>query len=196
MAENNNKKKPGIGAWIKEKIRKGLVALKKNPQVVPLLALTVSFIIFSFNLTDISDTTAKIYGPHMGLCAFVSMLLSILSYVCMFSAFPKRQKPNMIMIGLLFAMYIIIIIADIAYYNSINNALTRPENPIQITEATLYIARAKSVMVSHIISVVITMACVALEPVFAKLFRKIKTSIDVEDNGDISAIDIDLDDEE
>lgn len=191
MAEQiKNKKKAGFGGWIKEKIRKMLVALKKNPQIIPILALTVSFVIFSFNLTDISNTTAKIYGPHMGLCAFISMLLSILSYVCMFSAFPKRKKPNMIMVGLLFAMYIVIIIADVAYYNNIVSALTRPENPIQITDSTLYILEAKSIMIAHIISVVVTIVCVALEPVFAKLFRKIKTSIEVEDNGELEAIDL------
>lgn len=188
MAEN--KKKSGFGAWIKEKIRKFLVALKKNPQVIPLLALTVSFVIFSFNLTDISNTTAKIYGPHMGLCAFVSMLLSILSYVCMFSAFPKRKKPNWLMVALLFVMYTIVIIADVCYYNSINNALTRPENPIVVTKSTFYILNAQYIMTVHITTVAITMVTVALEPVIAKLLKKIKTSIDVEDNGELGAIDI------
>ena len=70
---------------MKEMIRKFLVSLKKNPQVIPLLAHTVAFGIFSLNLTDISNTTAKIYGAHMGLCSFATMLFSILAYVCMFS---------------------------------------------------------------------------------------------------------------
>lgn len=186
----DNKKKSGFGAWIKEKIRKFLVALKKNPQVIPLIALTVSFVVFSFNLTDISNTTAKIYGPHMGLCAFVSMLLSILSYVCMFSAFPKRKKPNWLMVALLFVMYTIVIIADVCYYNSITNALTRPENPIVVTKSTFYILNAQYIMSVHIVTVAITMITVALEPVIAKLLKKIKTSIDVEDNGELGAIDI------
>lgn len=191
MAEQNkSKKKTGFGAWIKERIRKLLVALKKNPQVIPLIALTVSFVIFSFNLTDISDTTAKIYGKHMGLCAFISMLLSILSYVCMFSAFPKRKKPNIPLIILMFVMYIIIIIADVSYYNSITTALTRPENPIVVTRNTFYILNAQYIMSVHIVTIIITMVCVALEPLIAKLLKKIKTSIDVEDNGELDAIDI------
>ncbi len=191
MAEQiKNKKKTGFGAWIKEKIRKLLVALKKNPQIIPLLALTVSFIIFSFNLTSISNTTAKIYGKHMGLCAFISMLLSILSYVCMFNAFPKRKKPNWIMVALLMVMYIIVIVADAFYINRIDYALYRPENPIVVTVETAYILYARYYMQMHIITIAITMACVLLEPVFAKLLRKINTSIDVEDNGEIEAVDI------
>lgn len=191
MAEQiKNKKKTGFGAWIKEKIRKLLVALKKNPQIIPLLALTVSFVIFSFNLTSISNTTAKIYGKNMGLCAFISMLLSILSYVCMFNAFPKRKKPNWIMVALLMVMYIIVIVADTYYIGRINYATHRPENPIVVTQETAYIEFARYYMQMHIITIAITMACVLLEPVFAKLLRKINTSIDVEDNGEIEAVDI------
>lgn len=191
MAEQKkNKKKTGVWAWIKEKIRKLLVALKKNPQVIPLIALTVSFVIFSFNLTDISNTTAKIYGKNMGLCAFISMLLSILSYVCMFSAFPKRKKPNIAMVILLLVMYSIVIVADLSYSNSITIALTRPENPIVVTKSTFYILNAQYIMTVHIVTTIITMVTVVLEPVIAKLLKKIKTSIDVEDNGELGVIDI------
>lgn len=190
MAEQNVKKSVGIGAWFKEKVRKFLVSLKRNPQYIPLVALTISFLVFSLNLTDISNTTAKIYGKHMGFSAFVSMLLSILSYVCMLSAFPKRQKPNWIMIALMYVMYIIIIIADVWYLGRINYALTRPENPIVVTSATQYIYDAYYYIQMHIVTIVITMVCVALEPVFAKLLKKINTSVDVEDNGELGAIDI------
>ena len=191
MAEKNNKQKSsGFGAWIKERIRKVLVSLKRNPQFIPLLALTVAFLFFSLNLTAISNTTAKIYGKHMGLCAFIVMLLSMLSYVCMFSAYPKRQKPNIPMIALMLVMYVIVIIADHIYGIRITEALTRPENPIVVTQATFYILQAQYIVNTHIILVVVTMVCVVLEPVFAKLLKKINTSIDVEDNGELENIDI------
>ncbi len=190
MAEQNVKKSSGFGAWIKEKCRKFLVTLKRNPQYIPLLALTISFLVFSLNLTDISNTTAKIYGKHMGFSAFVSMLLSILSYVCMLSAFPKRKKPNWLMIALMYVMYIIVIIADAWYLGRIDYALTRPENPIVVTEATQYIYNAYYYIQMHIVTVIITMVCIALEPLFAKLFKKINTSVDVEDNGELGSIDI------
>ena len=115
---------------MKEMIRKFLVSLKKNPQVIPLLAHTVAFGIYSLNLTVVSNTTAKIYGPHMGLCSFVTMLLSILAYVCMFSAYPKRKKPNWIMIAMILIMYGITIFCDNFYSDRIFAAVKRPENPI------------------------------------------------------------------
>jgi hypothetical protein len=188
MAEQNVKTKTsGLAAWGKERIRKILVSIKRNPQAVPLLALTISFLVFSLNLTDISNTTAKIMGQHMGLAEFVSMLLSILSFVCMFGAFPKRKKPNLIMIALMYVMYIVVILADLHYLDRINFALTRPENPI---EPAQYIFNAQYYLGVHIVTIIITMVAIALEPLFAKLFKKINTSIDVETNGDLGSIDI------
>ncbi|MBP3593799.1 MAG: hypothetical protein J6J44_04675 [Lachnospiraceae bacterium] len=171
-------------------IRKFLVSLKKNPQVIPLLAHTVAFCIFSLNLTAISNTTAKIYGPHMGLCSFVTMLLSILAYVCMFSAYPKRKKPNWIMIVMILAMYGIIIFCDNFYADRIWAAVKRPENPIQITEATMYINDAFKLMSTHITSVIVSAVLVVTEPIYAKLLKKINTSVEIEDNGDLGAIEL------
>ena len=175
---------------MKEMIRKFLVSLKKNPQVIPLLAHTVAFCIYSLNLTAVSNTTAKIYGPHMGLCSFVTMLLSILAYVCMFSAYPKRKKPNWIMIAMILVMYGIIIFCDDFYSTRIWAAVKREENPIQITEATMYINDAFKLMSTHIISVIVSAVLVVAEPIYAKLLKKINTSIEIEDNGDLGAIEL------
>ena len=175
---------------MKEMIRKFLVSLKKNPQAIPLLAHTVAFCIYSLNLTAVSNTTAKIYGPHMGLCSFVTMLLSILAYVCMFSAYPKRKKPNWIMIAMILVMYVIIIFCDNFYSDRIWAAVKRPENPIEITEATMYINDAFNLMSTHIISVIVSAVLVVVEPIYAKLLKKINTSIEVEDNGDLGAIEL------
>jgi len=175
---------------MKEMIRKFLVSLKKNPQVIPLLAHTVAFCIYSLNLTAVSNTTAKIYGPHMGLCSFVTMLLSILAYVCMFSAYPKRKKPNWIMIAMILVMYGIIIFCDNFYSDRIWAAVKRPENPIEITEATMYINDAFNLMSTHIISVIVSAVLVVAEPIYAKLLKKINTSIEIEDNGDLGAIEL------
>jgi len=194
MKNNEKKKTPKTKGQRSEAIRKLLVSLKKNPQIIPLLALTISFLVFSLNLTSISNTTAKIYGAHMGLCAFISMLFSILSYVCMFSAYPKRQKPNKVMIVLMLLMYAVIIFADGYYYMRIVAALTREVSPIVIKPATSYIATAQVVMIVHIVTIVITMVCVVLEPVFAKMLKKINTSVEIEANAEIS--DIDISDEE
>jgi hypothetical protein len=179
-----------FGSWLKERARRLVVFLKKSPEMIPITALVVSFLVYSLNLTDISDTTAKIYGPFMGLCSFVTMLFMILSFVCMLSAFPKRKKPNALMISLMMAMYAVVIAADVLYYIRIENALTRAESPIKLTESTMYIWSAQNVIVVHIITVVITMALVLLEPVIAKLLRKINTTVELEDSATMEEIEL------
>ena len=169
-----------VKAKLKESVRRFFVFLKKSPSAIPLAALTVSFLIYSLNLTSVSNTTAKIYGAHMGLCSFVTMLFMILSFVCMLGAYPKRQKPKWVMIILATVMYLAVIGADILYYLRIDEALTRENNPIELTVSTMYIWDAQTLMITHIVSVAIVIACMYLEPVFAKLLKKINTSIDVE----------------
>ena len=67
--------------------RKCLITLKKNPQLIPLVMLVVSFLVYSLNLTSVSDSTATIQGKGMGLCEFATMLFSILSMIAMLNAF-------------------------------------------------------------------------------------------------------------
>lgn len=176
-------------AWLREKIRKFFVALKKNPQAVPLVALCVAFLEYSLNLTDISNTTAKIYGPNMGLCAFVTMLFMILSFVCMLNAFPKRQKPKIPMIIIMMVLYGVTIFTDIHYLNCINDGLAKIGNSLNAA-AREYIFSAYRTVSVHIVLVIITILFVLLEPLFAMLFKKINTSIEVESSGDIENIDI------
>jgi hypothetical protein len=190
MKTTNSKNKLGFGSWCKEKVRKFLVALKKNPQAVPLLALCAAFLQFSLNLTNISNSTAKIQGKNMGLSAFVVMLFLILSFVCMLNAFPKRQKPKLTMIAVMLVLYTAVILMDLNYAKCINLALNREISPIVITKETEYIKSALSTVKTNVILVAVTVICVLLEPVFAKLFKKINTSIDVEGSGDIQSIDI------
>lgn len=174
---------------MKEMIRKFLVSLKKNPQVIPLLAHTVAFCIFSLNLTVISNTTAKIYGAHMGLCSFVAMLLSILVYVCLFSAYPKRKKPNWIMIAMILVMYAIVIFADYFYAGRIKAATTRAESPID-PNMYPYIRNAYGIMFNHITAVIVSAVLIITEPFYAILLKKINTSVEIEDNGDLGAIEL------
>ena len=140
----------------------------------------VSFLVYSLNLTAVSNTTAKIYGDHMGLCSFVTMLLMILSFVCMLSAYPKRQKPKWAMIALMTVMYLVVIGADVLYFLRIQTAITREVNRIEITSSTMYILEANNLMIIHIVTVAVVIALMYLEPLIAKLLKKIRTSIEVE----------------
>lgn len=174
----------------KETIRKFLVSLKRNPQYIPLVMLAVTFLVYSLNLTDVSDTTAKIQGKGMGLSQFAIMLFSLLSMVCMLNAFPRRKKANVPMVVLMFAMFAVIIFCDFHYQNMILAAVNRTDNPIKITVDTLYIQQAFDMLGVHMILVIVTAALVALLPVYSKLLRKINTSVAVEYSEDMAEIEI------
>lgn len=180
---------------MKEFIRKFFVSLKRRPQNIPLTALAVAFITYSFRLTSLSDTTVRIGAPNMGQCEFVAMLFSILAFVCFLQAFPKRQKVKVPMLVLLFLMLGLLVFADSVYLLRINQALTRDFNTVVIDEKTMYIAEARTTMTVHIILVGVCAVLLATLPIYAKLLKKINTSIEVEGNGDMDAIDISGEDE-
>ena len=199
MAENKNNKGPveleiekrrGVGAWAKERWRKFLVAIKRRPQMIPLAVLVVAFLFYSLNMMYISDTTARIQGPGMGLAGFATMLFSMLSFMCFLNAFPYRKKPNIPMVVLMFAMLAIVIFSDVYYISAIWAAITRPDNPIAVTAQTSYIAFAEYYLRIHIVILAVAIVLIVLLPVYSKWLRKIKTSIDVGDNGSMAAIDI------
>ncbi len=177
-------------AKMPEFLRKLFVGLKRRPSVIALLVLLAAFFQYSLNLTHISDTTAKIQGPGMGLCGFATMLFSMLSLVCFLNAFPRRKKPVIAMVVLMLLMFALIIFCDIYYSNLIMNALTRTENPIKLDASTIYIAQAYNVLQTHIVIEAVGVALILLLPLYSKLLRKINTSVTVEDYGKLEAIDI------
>lgn len=172
---------------IRESLRKGIVSLKRSPQTIPLVMMFLSFLYYSLNLTDISDTTAKIQLPGMGLCEFCIMLFSLLSLVCMLNAFPRRKKANVPMIVLMYVMFAIIIYCDSHYNSAILSAVNRAENPIPISE---YIVAAQNMLVNHRILMVVCAALVALLPVYGKLLKKINTSVEIADNGEMAKLEL------
>lgn len=170
-----------------EFVRKFFVSLKRSPQNIPMVVLGLAFIIYSFNLTAISNTTARINMSNMGQCEFVAMLLSILAFVCFLRTFPKRQKPNKIMFALLYLMQAIMVLADGVYLYRINQALTRAVSPIRRTKD---ITSAQTTVVLHIVFIVVCVLLLITLPLYAKALKKINTSIEVEGNGEMDAIDI------
>lgn len=177
-------------AWLKERVRKCIVALKRNPSMIPLIMALVAFLVYSLNLTDVSDSTAKIQGTGMGLAEFCIMLFSLLSMVCLLNAFPRRKKPNIPMIVLMFLMFGIIVFCDLHYCNAIMAAITRAESPIVINDTTAYIADAYNMLNTHIVLIGITAVLVVLLPVYSKLLKKINTSVEIEDNADMGEIEL------
>ena len=175
---------------VKEAARKFVVSLKRNPSMIPLVMLFIAFLYYSLNLTNMSDTTAKIQGMGMGLSQFCIMLFSLLSLVCMLNAFPRRKKPNIPMIVIMFLMFAVIIYCDMHYTNAVMAALSRPENPIVLSKETQYIADAFNMLNTHMVLMGISAALVVLLPVYSKLLRKINTSVEVEGNDSMAAIEL------
>ena len=105
----------------------------------------------------------------------------------MLNAFPRRKKPNFLMLAVMFVMFAAVIYSDIHYSNAIMRAISRTESPIELTE---YIANAYNMLSTYMILIVVTAVLVVLLPVYSKLLRKINTSVDVEDNGDMAQIEI------
>ena len=178
------KKKGGL----KEFIRKMIVMLKRKPQTIPLIVLGIAFLVYSLNLTHISDTTAKIQLGGMGLAGFATMLFSLLSFVCFLNAYPHRKKTNIPMLMLMFLMLGILIFCDTHYAARITEAITRENHPIVVDANTAYITQAYQMLMIHRVIVAVGAVLTLLVPVIRKLLRRIDTSLPVEENtqmGDI-----------
>ena len=194
MAKQKTAKKQSRG--IKEIIRKFMVSLKRSPQNIPLVALVAAFFIYSLNLSFIANTTARINGANMGQCEFVAMLFSILAFVVFLRTFPRRQKTKKVMLGVLLAMLALLVFVDAVYMMRIVEATTRSENTIIIDEASSYISVAYTIVSLHVIFIAATAVLLILLPLYSKAIKKINTSIDVEGNENMAAIDISGDDNE
>lgn len=175
---------------VKEFFRKQMVTLKRKPQIISLVVLALAFVYYSFNLTNISNTTAKIQGPGMGLCSFATMLFSVLALVCHLNSFPHRKKVNVPMLVLMLLMLGLLIFCDFYYGGCITAAITRESNPIDPTGANSYITTAASVLKVHQGILIAGIALVATLPVYSKLLRKVRTSVEVEGNEDMGELDL------
>ena len=180
-----------VGHGLKEIGRKFIVMLKRRPSYIPLAVFLAAFIVYSFNLTDISNTTALLGGPNMGLAGFATMLLSMLSLLCFLNAFPYRNKTNVPMLVLMLVMVGIIIFCDVYYIRQIAASVAAANGAIDPYDPkTVFIAYSDYYLRQHIILLCVGVVLTALLPVFKKLLRMINTNVDVEGNGEMGAIDI------
>ncbi len=170
-----------ILAGIKEFFRKQIIKLKRQPSNIPLVCLIVCFLIYTLDLTAISNTTAYIYGNNMGLMSFISVMCGTVVIVAYLNAYPKRKKMNIPMFVISILLVLIIIYSDYAYYLQIQVATTG-DRAIEISEArkNLYVYEASAVVVRHMIACGVTLVLMLTMPLYAKLIRKIDTTIDIE----------------
>ena len=175
---------------LKEMVRKFIVALKRRPQMIPLATFVIAFLVYTLNLSQVSNTTAKLQSAGMGLAGFAVMLFSMLSMVSFMNAFPYRKPVNKPMLILMFVMNAIIIAADVFYINAVNAVQSNPDTAVKIDLSTAYIEYARYYLTVHIVILAVAIVLTALLPVYSKLLRKINTNIEVEGNADMGAIDL------
>lgn len=94
------------------------------------------------------------------------------------------------MLILLFAMLAGLVFVDSLYLLRISQAMTREVSPVVIDDSTAFILSAQNTVTAHIVCVVVCAVLILLLPLYGKLLKKINTSIDVEGNGEMEAIDI------
>ena len=91
------------------------------------------------------------------------------------------------MILLLVVMIGAVIVCDIIYRNLITQALTRPDNPIAMED---YIVKAYNMLFYHVVLLGIALGLTLTVPLYAKLLNLINTSIKVEGNENMGAIEL------
>ncbi len=170
--------KPSVGAkvWaaVKEWCRKKVVTLKIKPHLIPLIVVVVTSVCFMLFLHAFSDAIYASFGEKTtqatGICIFITTLLSLLSLVSFLNAFPKRKKPNIFFIVLVFVMIAAMIACDVVYYVQMSNCLKESGENALISDAQPYI-------IAHIVLLGVSAVVFALLPVYSRLIKKINTSV-------------------
>ena len=166
-------------AGLKEWCRKRVVALKIKPQTIPLLVMvvtTIYFMLILFSVSKAVDASAaeKSTTYATGICTFITTLLSLLYLVSFLNAFPKRKKPNIFFIVLVGVMIAGQLACDLVYYIQMSNCMA--QKPVLKPD----ISPAQPLIIGHIVLLGLSAVVFALLPVYAKLIRKIDTSVKLE----------------
>jgi magnesium-transporting ATPase (P-type) len=171
------KKKVGFKAGFKEWGRKKIVGLKRSPQNIALLFITVTSIYYLISLYTLSKGAYPISNlEYIGLFVFINTLLSILVFVSFLNAFPKRKKPVIPMIVLVFVMIAVMIVCDIMFYVKVSDLIAKATRPY--SEKAIYTSLPLTMV--HVILLAVCAVLFALTPVFGKLINKINTRVELE----------------
>ena len=186
----------GAKAWaaVKEWCRKRVVALKVKPQIIPLVILVITSVTFMLALHSVGIAINASFSAAetkaTGICSFITTLLSLLVLVSFLNAFPKRKKPNIFFIVLVFVMIAGIVACDVVYYVQMSNFMkAKPDLSAEVEPAQPYI-------MAHLIMLGISALSFALLPLYAKLIRKINTSIKLESATEHMSGNIDIEEDD
>ena len=163
-----------------EWVRKKVVMLKRQPNYIPLIMLCITCLVFNLKLTSFSNTIALINEPGMGFCNFVVVLCSFLTIITYLLAYPRREKPKVVSIVVVYAMLVISIGCQLLFYYFIRYGTVLKENPIAITPNRAYVNVCNTMCIVHIVLLIVCILLLALKPIYHKALLKIDTSIHIE----------------
>ena len=170
-----------FAAAFKEWGRKKIVGLKRHPQNVALFFLLVASVYFLMIMFPVSQAGNAANNDErtfaIGICFFIATLLSILVLVSFLNAFPKRKKPSIPFIILVYVMIAGIIACDLVYYLQMDACL---QNITSTGEMYATVSAAQPYIIAHIVLLGIAAVVFALLPVYKRLINMIDTSIVVE----------------
>ena len=112
-----------------------------------------------------------------GICIFISTLLSLLVLVSFLNAFPKRKKPNIFFIVLVFAMIAVMVACDIVYYVQMKNCIDFNGAETALSKKVI---PGQPKAIAHVVMLGVSAVVFALLPVYSRLIKKINTSIKLE----------------
>ena len=187
-------KKANKGA--KEWFRKKVVALKRKPQNIALLFLVISTVYFMLALFRISIAVYSVYTQQgiettIGICIFVTTLLSLLVLVSFLNSFPKRKKPNIFFIVLVFLMIAAMIVCDIMFYVQMSQILALPDLA-NAKDTISKVTTGQTYVIVHVVLLGVSAIVFALLPAYRLLINKINTQVELESATEKMHGDIDI----
>lgn len=198
MAENENivetaveepaaapeKSSESFGAKCKEWLRKTTVKLKRKTQMIPLVVILITSLIYLCCIGTYAQVIENNTGiPSLGISMFINTLLSILVLAIFLNAFPKRKKPNLVFVIGVFVVLLAILGFDLMYYLNTKNFVSDLPLPEDfVLETYPEIGRAYTQLLVHMIFVGISIVVFALLPVYKKAINKINTRKVLDEN--------------
>lgn len=201
MAENENvlgndnvpvtKQPKKQSGGIKEWFRKKVVALKRAPHLIALVVMLAATLFFMFVLFPLSNAinTCNKSVASSGICQFVVTLLSLLVLVSYLNAFPKRKKPNIFFIVLVFLMIGAMIACDAVIISEtdayVADQLARLAEAAEDAKKNLLdsiaaIEPVRPFLITHIVLLAVSAGVFALLPVYKRLINMINTKVELE----------------
>ena len=156
-------------AKIKEFFRKRLVQLKRKPQIIPLILICISCMVYTFKLSNYSFAAIYSSDSWVAILVFLTTLFSILAIFTYMGAF-DRKKVKIVMVILAVVQLVALFSFDLLCYNSISSKIAEGSEREQLAQAVVDLRQ-------HMIWLGLSIVFVVTRPVYKNLLQKINTSV-------------------